>query len=667
LAGLYVLVQDRGQSFSPPEAVAEGAAPGIAVLPFDIRGPGLDVWREGMVDVLSTNLDGVAGLRTIDSRTVLARWRERVRGTESPDLATALEVARRTGARYALVGNAVATGPDVRFAADLYEVEGGRNIGQGQVAGPPDSVLALVDRLSIEVLRALMRGEEGKLPQVRLTSVTTASLPALKAYLEGEGHFRRSDFEEAIRAYRRAIEADSTFALALYRLGLSYGWIEGIRSDLPTRYVERAARLADRLPPREALIVKGDLALQRASLEGLTILQQAVREYPEDAEAWYLLGDTYVHLGPQGLTAQEEVEKALSRALELDPTFAPAYIHYLEYAFSRHADSALAAERVAAYGKLASGGEKDVENRLAFALAFGDSSARSQARSALDTLQLFSLGDMSVSYLTHPRLWRAQSAVLAAASRRELEDDDRLFFLIRFLFSTFNRGKLQEMLETLDDPGTPAGARAGWLYFFFMQGMSVPPDRLEEELRPAEADSFPDVRTFYVGAYAADRERWADHAAAVARLREDAKSLHAAGDSASAAKAEGTALALEGYASWRRGRADEALRLLQAAQQRATGYGPEGAINATIRWWLGRLLQESGRPREAERYFSSFWQSPLAAYHLGKVYEELEDYEKARSSYEFFAEAWRDADPELQPMVEEARAAISRLTSVIRE
>jgi class 3 adenylate cyclase len=38
------------------------AAPGIAVVPFRVTNPELGLWREGMVDLLSTNLDGAGGL-----------------------------------------------------------------------------------------------------------------------------------------------------------------------------------------------------------------------------------------------------------------------------------------------------------------------------------------------------------------------------------------------------------------------------------------------------------------------------------------------------------------------------------------------------------------------------------------------------------------------------
>ncbi len=83
-------------------------APGIAVLPFRVVGPDLELWREGMVDLLSTNLDGAAGLRAIDPRAVLSKWRSEIgEGVDAADRQAALEVARGLGASYALMGSMV--------------------------------------------------------------------------------------------------------------------------------------------------------------------------------------------------------------------------------------------------------------------------------------------------------------------------------------------------------------------------------------------------------------------------------------------------------------------------------------------------------------------------------------------------------------------------------
>ena len=47
----------------------------------------------------------------------------------------------------------------------------------------------------------------------------------------------------------------------------------------------------------------------------------------------------------------------------------------------------------------------------------------------------------------------------------------------------------------------------------------------------------------------------------------------------------------------------------------------------------------------------------------GRVNERLGNREKAVESYSFVAAAWRNADPELQPLVEEAKEAVARLTA----
>jgi hypothetical protein len=224
------------------------------------------------------------------------------------------------------------------------------------------------------------------------------------------------------------------------------------------------------------------------------------------------------------------------------------------------------------------------------------------------------------------------------------------------------RGKLQAALGNLDDPGMPAGYRSAGLYIPFMARLPVVSSgRLERQLALAETDGPPYLKTFYAGAYAADRERWADNATALRRLRTAASRALAEGDSTTASFTAGMARALEGYGSLKKRRGDEALSMLTAAQRDATAWGPLEVVNATIRFWLSRLLLDRGELQEAQRYAASFWQDPLAALSLAQLCEQMEDYDKARAAYAFFADSWRDADPDLQPLVEEARRSAARL------
>ena len=242
----------------PREAAAEAgeALPGIAVLPFSVSGPDTEFWREGLANTLSTSLNGLAGLRTISSRTVLSRWDSAI-GDGDLDLETALEVARRAGAAYAVIGDLVVAGARTQLSADVYEVETGRQLGQARSAGSMegDSAFALIDRFTVEIVRVAPTPEEAGVTRVDLARLTTTSVDALKAYLEGEAQYRRSNFVAAIDAYQRAIDIDSTFAMAHYRISKAYGWERG--SGAVSGHHLSALRLADRLPERERALRRG--------------------------------------------------------------------------------------------------------------------------------------------------------------------------------------------------------------------------------------------------------------------------------------------------------------------------------------------------------------------------------------------------------------------------
>jgi hypothetical protein len=387
------------------------------------------------------------------------------------------------------------------------------------------------------------------------------------------------------------------------------------------------------------------------------------------AEVWYLLGETYwhSHTGETTLNdAREEADWAFARALELDPSFTPAYIHRLDKAFD-DADSARAEQLVRKYDTLAPGTARASGSRLAFALAFGDSAARRGYVAALDTLPSTVL-EHAGGWLFHPRSVEAQEIVLARAGGRTAPTPD--IALLRVV-NHFNRGRTRAALEALDDPLTPKGFREHILYLLYEEHLPVPGDRLERELavgKGARSSADPAFTVFYAGLYAVDRARWEDEGRAAAKLKEDAQRFLSQGDSANASVAGGAAQALDAYALMARGQRDEGLRLLENASGLVGGVGRAFDASRVVRWLLGKRLLEEGRAREAERYFVSFHvDPPYALCYLGKIYEELGEPEKARPAYENCAAALKDADPELQPRMLEARAAARRLTSAIKE
>jgi tetratricopeptide (TPR) repeat protein len=189
----------------------------------------------------------------------------------------------------------------------------------------------------------------------------------------------------------------------------------------------------------------------------------------------------------------------------------------------------------------------------------------------------------------------------------------------------------------------------GWcLLALYLQGIDAP--GLDSV---AAAEGWP----FWNGILAADQGRWGAFEADV-RTRRDSASAHlAAGDTVMAAGWENRTRVMEGYREWKHGQPDRLVEALEALPLSARSL-------PSARWWLGLAYLELGRSADAIRMFETFWgwtRWPIAKFHEGEAYEQMGDPEKAREAYATFVDAWKDADPELQPWVDRGRAALARL------
>ena len=121
------------------------------------------------------------------------------------------------------------------------------------------------------------------------------------------------------------------------------------------------------------------------------------------------------------------------------------------------------------------------------------------------------------------------------------------------------------------------------------------------------------------------------------------------------------------------GKPEAALRFLERMHPAATRSELESPIlsRALERFQRAELLEELGREDDALRWYHSFAQlSPyelvfLAPARLGeaRVHDRLGRLGEAAAGYARFAELWKDADPESQAMVFEARRQAARLSA----
>lgn len=638
----------------PAGGGSSGAAGGgettVAVLPFHVSGAAADAWRDGMVTLLTTGLDGAAGVRAVSDRAVLAAWEETASAAGGSSGGSPLAVARRLGARYAVVGSAVVVGRELRLSAAVREVASGAELGRTQVRGPPDSVASLADELAGRVLGVLAEETGRGLQSADVASVTTRSLPALRAYLAGERHFRAGDFGAATEDYRRAVAEDSTFALAHWRLASALGWQVGGHAGPHRR---RARELAEQLPRRERRIVRaGWLFWERGQVvAAVDSLRRLTGDYPDDPAAWFQLGDVIMHGGhPGGWT---EGDSAFRRAVELDPRYTPYYIHHVALAVALHHDSALAARRAARHPEPE---ELEPWFPLATALAFGDADRRRRALQRLDSLP--DPADVPVGLLDpalfHPR----DQAMGEAMLRRYAQDSVAATALVQNLL---RRGRVAEAVRFLPraPPNTPV---ACGLSDALSLGYPLPDSVLRAHLEPSGLGEDPDLgRLLCSGVYLAERRREEALSRVTGRLRETATDT-AGEPAARRARARDVLDVLRGYRAWQTGDLRRAARLLSRSVHVAS--------HSWASWrglWRGDVYSELGDLRTAEGWYLATWWHPLAHQRLGRLYERMDRPERAAAAYRRFIAAWEGADAPLQGRVEAARERLSRLTPVTRE
>jgi len=109
-------------------------------------------------------------------------------------------------------------------------------------------------------------------------------------------------------------------------------------------YARRSTLYNHGLSPRESLLIAADsfsfaadaatetTAYVEFRFRSLAALEEAVRRYPGDPEAWYVLGETRMHASYPIGTSPATTFETFGRSIALDSGFAPAYEHMADLA-----------------------------------------------------------------------------------------------------------------------------------------------------------------------------------------------------------------------------------------------------------------------------------------------------------------------------------------------
>ena len=373
----------------PGPAEAEGIDPElIAVMPFRVSSGDdrVTILREGVIDLLSPIFSGSP--RTVDTGAMMSAWRG-VAGDDDEDLAEgqAVELARRLGAGRAVVGSVVGSADAFTVSARLLSVPDGSVIGVASVDGSSAALRETVSQLAAQILSMEAGVDEGQVDYL-----ADVPLEALEAYLEGRRLYRQARYIGARGAFSRALDVDSTFALAA--LGAWEAVAMGLDADragLNARAIRVLEAHASALPSRDRIFVEllPPFVGERRSAVELVRESGArmVSELPDKAEAWYMYGDQMYHRS--WMVAEDDWQAraldAFLRAEALDPGLEVVQEHLFFLAMLAMDTVAL---RPRAEALVASGGGNfsGAVARATLAYALGDDDALAALREAIPSM-----------------------------------------------------------------------------------------------------------------------------------------------------------------------------------------------------------------------------------------------------------------------------------------
>ncbi len=552
------------------------------------------------------------------------------------DVAVAREIAVREGGAAVVAGDVGTLGTSYVVSARLLASADGRELLALRETAASDAALVdAVDRLSARLRERIgesLRTIRGSEPLAR---VTTASLEALRLYSRAEQADDAGDPEQAMRLLEEAVAADTGFAMAYRKLAVLLTNIFARQSRINAA-ATRAYRHRDRLPPLERYLTTAYYYDQVEPNRDRTIdaYRSALEVDANDATA---LNNLALALNERRNWA--EAEALLRRAIAT----APIYQNYVNLLFSQvsqgkwtAADSTMLVFETQVPGHPSTAmvrtmlyaAKRDFETSEREALALVEAAGGSVE------LQRFTGIWVVMLQLVRGRLAAAERYAAEAQAACEAEGD--LAYALSYALGPASDDAL---FRAAPDAAVRRADEALARY---------PLEQMDPVDRPYRA-----IARVYALAGRVDR---------VQQLH--AEWEHALDESQRPARDR---FRWEGVIAMAEGRYRDAIGAYRA-------YYGEGGCSVCGLHQLGRAYDSAGEADSALAVYEravtlsdpqslryEAWSLGSTYKRLGELYEARGDREKSLEYYAKFVELWNDADPELQPLVEDVRGRIALL------
>jgi serine/threonine protein kinase/tetratricopeptide (TPR) repeat protein len=268
----------------------------VAVMTFAniTREPADDWIGTGIAETVSSDLKNIHGLTVIGRARVFDALRNLGSDT-SLDESLAIDIGRRLGATWVVVGGFQRIGELVRITANFVVVATGTIKRTVKVDGKIGDIFALQDKIVFELSQGLnfaLRGTE----IAGIERRETRSVEAYESFARGMMNLRlasRDSIERAIAAFEQATRHDPEYVNAWAALGGAYGLKGSFLSlgDLVDR-AEEIERRAIALDPNfsDAHMWLGSVLLQKGRTDdAIAAISEAIRLDAENGQAYQAL------------------------------------------------------------------------------------------------------------------------------------------------------------------------------------------------------------------------------------------------------------------------------------------------------------------------------------------------------------------------------------------